>query len=90
VRWDEQGNLKGSHIQFLGRVLNDSNVVLASQPMPPESVTAGTDQGFPLSEVLEQVQIDALKTIDTLNAQIDTLTTEINALKQKLATYENL
>lgn len=62
VRWDENGTIKGSHVGWLDTVLKDG-VVLTQTPTNVEAVGVGE---FPLADVLSQLQIDALKEIDSL------------------------
>ncbi|NDJ16789.1 hypothetical protein [Myxacorys almedinensis] len=73
ARWDDAGNFKGAHIQFLGKVLDDDGNAIASQLMPPQAISVGEQAGFPLSEILDQLHIDALKRIEALELQIESL-----------------
>jgi len=45
-----------------------------------ESVAIGEQVGFPLADVLSQLQIDALKQVDVLNSEIVALKAENEAL----------
>ncbi|MCY7272379.1 MAG: hypothetical protein LH702_01200 [Phormidesmis sp. CAN_BIN44] len=74
IRWNDEGVLQGAHVVFLGKVLDDQGNVLAAQPMPPQAIALGEGEGFPLAEILNQALIDALKKIEVLERQRETLT----------------
>ena len=80
IRWDKDGVIQGSHIAFLDTVLKDGEIVTQTQSSV-ESVAIGEQVGFPLADVLSQLQIDALKQIDVLNAEIVALKAENEILK---------
>lgn len=82
ARWDDQGNFQGAHVVFLGKVLDDDGNVLAAQAMPPQSISIGELQGFPLNEILTQMQIDALKQVEALQRQIVILQNVIDERRQ--------
>ena len=69
IRWDKNGIIQGAHIAFLDTVLKDGEIVTQTQSSV-ESVAIGEQVGFPLADVLSQLQIDALKQVDVLNAEI--------------------
>ena len=69
IRWDKDGIIQGAHIAFLDTVLKDGEIVTQTQSSV-ESVAIGEQVGFPLADVLSQLQIDALKQVDVLNAEI--------------------
>jgi hypothetical protein len=74
IRWNDDGVLQGAHVVFLGKVLDDGGKVIAAQPMPPQAISLGESEGFPLSEILNQALIDALKKVEVLERQIEVLT----------------
>lgn len=69
VRWNETGNLIGSYIRFKQVVLKDG-VIISSETLPPESTSRGEEQGFPLTEVLERIQLDALVRISQFESSV--------------------
>jgi len=75
IRWDNNGVIQGAHIAFLDTVLKDGEIVTQTQSSV-ESVAIGEQVGFPLADVLSQLQIDALKQVDVLNAEIVSLKAE--------------
>jgi hypothetical protein len=74
IRWDDNGDLQGAHVVFLGKVLDDHGKVLAAQPMPPQSIALGESEGFPLATIMDRALIDALKKIESLEMQREALT----------------
>jgi len=75
IRWDNDGNIQGAHIAFLDTVLKDGEIINQTQSSV-ESVAIGEQVGFPLADVLSQLQIDALKQVDVLNSDIVALKAE--------------
>jgi hypothetical protein len=59
IRWKD-GAISGAHVGYEVTVTEDGNV-LSTTPLPVVPVDVGTGQGFPLADILCQVQIDALK-----------------------------
>ena len=66
TRWDPKtGILLGSHVGFVTTIFRDDVVVShIVEPVMP----VGTD-GFPLKDILQQLQIDALKAVDIANTE---------------------
>ena len=79
IRWDKNGIIQGAHIAFLDTVLKDGEIVTQTQSSV-ESVAIAEQVGFPLLDVLSQLQIDALKQVDVLNSEIVALKAEKEAL----------
>ena len=69
IRWNQDSTLSGAHIGFLDTVLKDGEV-LSQKQNNVESVAIGLQEGFPLLDVLNQILIDALVLIETLQAEI--------------------
>lgn len=82
ARWDDSGNFQGAHVVFLGKVLDDNGSVIAAQTLPPQSIAIGEQQGFPLAAILEPLQIDALKQVDSLNRQIEILNQTLSQMAE--------
>ncbi|KAA0593711.1 hypothetical protein J2848_006741 [Azospirillum lipoferum] len=59
VRWDQQGNLAGAHVQFRFVTTDESGTVIGEFVGPAEPVAAAGANGFPLAAVLTQEQIAA-------------------------------
>lgn len=85
IRWNSDGNLQGAHIQFLGKVLDANDEVIAAQPMPPQAIAIAEQEGFPLTDVLDQLQIDALKRIEFLERENHALKLQVEALTHTLS-----
>ena len=79
IRWDNSGVIQGAHIAFLETVLKDGEVVTQNQSTV-QSVEIAGQVGFPLADVLSQIQIDALKQVDVLKAEIEVLKAENESL----------
>lgn len=85
VRWTVNGDLQGAHIQFLGKILGANDNVIAAQPIPPESIAIAEQKGFPLTDILDQLHIDALKRIEFLERENHALKLQIESLTHTLA-----
>ena len=63
VRWGADGKLSGAHVGFITRTLKDgAEIAHTIEPVMPVAVGAAT--GFPLLEILQQVQVDAIVACD--------------------------
>lgn len=93
ARWDHTtGQFKGAHIQFYDAILKDGIMITGA---PSRAFGVGEGMAFPLTEIMGQVTIDALVTIETLTAQLaaqtealaqlDTITAERDALLAQVA-----
>ena len=80
IRWDNNGVIQGAHIAFLETVLKNGEVITQTQSSV-ESVEIAGQLGFPLSDVLSQIQIDALKQIEVLKSENESLKVENEILK---------
>lgn len=68
VRWGIDGQIQGAHVGFLDTVYKDGEV-LTQNPSNVESIAMGESNGFPLSDILDQVLTDSLKEMDELRAE---------------------
>ncbi len=68
-RWNKDGSFSGAHIGFRTLVLRDG-VEIADMIHPVQPVAIGARSGFPLADILSQLQIDALVRCDVLQAQV--------------------
>lgn len=74
VRWDTSGQLSGAHAQFRYVTTDDGGTVVGEFVGAAEPVAVAGVQGFPLAEILSQVQIDALAARDVLTARLAAMT----------------
>ena len=93
VRWRD-GAISGAHVGFEHAIVEDGATV-GVIPLNVQPVAVGAESGFPLTDILQQVHIDALsglataeasckeheKTISSLKATIDAQAKEIAKLK---------
>lgn len=70
VRWDESGKLKGAHIQWL-YVTRDGDAIVTQNPGQPEPIDLSN--GFPLQDVLNGAQAEALEALSQRDAKIAAL-----------------
>jgi hypothetical protein len=87
VRWNQDSTISGAHIGFLDTVLKDGEVLTQKQNNV-ESVAIGLQEGFPLGDVLEQVLIDALLLIETLQSDNAGLKSEVETKDKEIAELE--
>jgi hypothetical protein len=81
VRWNNDGLIQGAHVGWLDTVLKDG-VILSQSETNVESVAVGLSEGFPLTDILTQLQVDCVLERETLLLEIQTLKAEITELKK--------
>jgi hypothetical protein len=81
VRWNKEGLIQGAHVGWLDTVLKDG-VVLSQTETNVESVAIGLSDGFPLTDILTQLQVDCILERENLLLEIQTLKAEIAELKK--------
>jgi hypothetical protein len=81
VRWNNEGVIQGAHVGWLDTVLKDG-VLLSQKETNVESVAIGLSEGFPLGDILTQLQVDCILERETLLLEIETLKAEITELKK--------
>ena len=69
VRWSDAGVIQGAHIVFREAITEDG-AELSSKMLPAQPVSLAGEAGFPLADVLDILQSDALGTIDAKDAEI--------------------
>ncbi|MGY0794331.1 hypothetical protein ACW7BJ_33705 [Azospirillum argentinense] len=88
VRWDQSGALQGAHVQYR-YVIRDGDDVIGETIGQALPLTLGVADGFPLGDLLSQVQIDALTAAvaerDTALARVAELEAILDAV-QSVAT----
>lgn len=94
VRYGKNGEVQGMHVIYAFVIKDQNGKIIAYNPGSPEAVTLGIEQGLNLSEVLGDLNALNVVNIELLtnqlaqsNAQIQSLTTDNNAL---IAKNENL
>ena len=80
VRWRD-GVISGAHVGF-ELTATENGKVLSTTPLP---VVAVGDGGFPLSDILGQIQIDALKDRDVAQAEAKEKSDECAAHEKTIA-----
>ncbi|KAA1057157.1 hypothetical protein [Azospirillum argentinense] len=84
VRWDQSGTLAGAHVQYR-YVIRDGDAVIGETLGPAEPLTLEAAEGFPLDDILSQVQIDALTAMATAAAERDAALLRMMELEAILA-----
>ncbi|PGH55899.1 hypothetical protein CRT60_21850 [Azospirillum palustre] len=59
-RWNQDGALQGAHIAYRYVIREDDGSVIGDREEAPKEISSETAAGFPLADVLDQGQIDAL------------------------------
>lgn len=78
VRWDDKGKLKGAHIQWL-YVTRDGEAIVTSAAGPPEPIDIS--KGFPLQDVLNSAQAEALAGMSQSQDKIASLSHDVRKMK---------
>lgn len=76
ARWTD-GKLAGAHVGFITQIVEDGVVIQQSvgEVMP---VDVGAGKGYPLSDIMSQLHIDALVEVDALKATLVTVEAQVN------------
>ena len=80
VRWRD-GIISGAHVGFITTLRRDG-VLIMETPENVQPVAIGSTAGFPLSDILSQVQIDAIIAMEAARAE---KAAEVAALKAEIA-----
>ncbi|AWK90167.1 hypothetical protein [Azospirillum thermophilum] len=71
VRWDRGGNLAGAHAQFRYVTRSDDGAIVGDFIGPAEPVGVAGADGFPLADLLSEVQASALAALEAARAERD-------------------
>ena len=83
ARWTD-GKLAGAHVGFITQIVEDG-VVLSQTVGDVMPVDVGSGKGYPLSDIMSQLHIDALVEVDSLKAEKVALEASIAEVAQKQA-----
>ena len=83
VRWDsDTGLIKGCHVKMITTHIDDeTGEIIAVKESDAMPVAWAKDNGFPLAQVLQAIQVDALATVQAANNDKTALSAEIETLK---------
>ncbi len=84
VRWSDSGVIQGAHIVFREAITEDGTE-LSSKMLPAQPVSMAGEAGFPLADVLDILQSDALGTIEAKDAEIATIKADAEKAKTDAA-----
>lgn len=82
VRWNKDGTVSGAHVQFLESLTKDG-VLIYEKVGDAIPVSMAGDADFPLSDILSDVHISALKTAEQALASANSKSKEIEILKRE-------
>ena len=80
VRWSDSGVIQGAHIVFREAIAEDGTE-LSSKMLPAQPVSLAGEAGFPLADVLDILQSDALGAIEAKDAEIAALKADAEKAK---------
>jgi hypothetical protein len=85
IRYDNQGNLQGAHVQFQYLVM-DGNVQVATSIGVAEKVAVleGDNTGFDLADIVGQAMVDLQVALDAKIDELAAAQAEIAALQAQL------
>ena len=86
VRFNQDGSISGAHIAWLEQVYKDDVVINQSEKV--EAVAFGTQTGFPLASILNEVQISALIDLEIAKKEIEAFQKNEQFLKEQIAILE--
>jgi hypothetical protein len=95
VRWNSEGVIQGAHVGWLDTVLKDG-VVLSQSETNVESVAVGLSDGFPLVDILTQLQVDFILERETSMVEVTNLKltlaeskAETESLNLQIVSFQN-
>jgi len=71
IRWDEEGNVKGQHIQYR-EIVKDTDTGEIYSDKPTQALPVTESGEFPLGEVLSEVHIAQTKAVETKTQEVAT------------------
>jgi hypothetical protein len=83
-RFDESGALIGSHVQWRYVVSDDSGAKVAETIEHAKPVAVGKVQGFPLADILNDVQTAAVLQAEAKTAELETVQASLDDAKAEL------
>ncbi|WP_448207295.1 hypothetical protein [Azospirillum sp. sgz302134] len=86
VRWDRNGHLAGAHAQFRYVTRGDDGAFAGEFVSPAEPVAVAGASGFPLADLLSEVQASALAALETARADLEAARAEIAELRAQHGT----
>jgi len=88
IRWDKDGTLAGAHVQWRYVIKEDDGTVIGESVTGSEAIEAAGRKGFPLHDILSQVQADALVECGKAQARVAELESQKSALESRMAAFE--
>ncbi|WP_376956398.1 hypothetical protein ABNQ39_00200 (plasmid) [Azospirillum sp. A26] len=85
ARWDQSGALAGVHVQHRYVIREDDGTAIGETLGQAEPLTLETAAGFPLGDLLTQVQADALTAKAAADADRDAALARIADLEAQVA-----
>lgn len=85
VRWDQAGKLAGAHVQWRYVTRDDDGKVVAEGATDAEPIDIGGGRGFPLGDILSEVQTQALADLAAARAANQKLIQEKDAVEAERA-----
>ena len=83
VRWGDNGSIAGGQVSVIEE-LWDSNTLLNGKINPPMPISFGIEAGYPLSDILNQIQITAMSDLELQKLRVFELESQIKALTQQI------
>jgi hypothetical protein len=88
VRWDEAGKLKGAHVQFR-TIYRDGDEIISDKIEHAEPIAVAGNKGFPISDVLGDVEAAALASVNQATADAEATVAAVNEAAAKHVQEEN-
>lgn len=85
IRFNNEGRVNGAHIAYTETIIKDGQVIHSRQT-DPQSVTLGIDEGFPLEDILGELNVLNVKEIELLQSEKSELQ---NLLSEAKSIMEN-
>lgn len=95
IRFNNEGRVNGAHIAYTETIIKDGQIIHSKQT-DPQAVTLGIDEGFPLEDILGELNVLNVKEIELLQyekSELEKTVTEneeeINSLNGELSNSNN-
>ena len=85
VRWNPDGSLSGAHVVHRTQVLDDDKVLTETlQPAMPVSEGKNDASDFPLTDILETIQIAMLAANTRLTEELEASKEEVETMRKAI------
>lgn len=88
IRFNNEGRVNGAHIAYTETIIKDGQVIHSKQT-DPQPVTLGVDEGFPLEDILGELNVLNVKEIELLQSEKSALEKKVTANEEEITSLNS-